>query len=181
MRSGPLRITRAPPPVIIDLDLADLLGDFSTNPLVDDLHPKQRGFYYEPSRFRCGLMGRRFGKSYCDAALLLGGQPGDVSLYVAHQFIDAKAIMLPVFRDLDHRHNLGLSINMSDHTITEPTGSVVRLAGVKDESAATSLRGPRYRRVIIDEAQNFSSDLLKYTIEDVLTPALVDSGGDMAV
>ncbi len=167
--------------MIIDLDLADLLGEFLPNPLVADLHEKQRAFYFEPARFRCALMGRRTGKSYADAALLLGGQPGEVSLYVAHQFIDAKAIMLPAFRDLDHIHDLGLSINMGDHTITEPNGAVIRLAGVKDDGAATSLRGPRYRRVIVDEAQNFTSELLQYTVEDVLTPALVDSGGDMAI
>jgi len=167
--------------LIIDLDLADLLSEFAPNPLIADLHSKQSAFYFEPARFRCGLMGRRTGKSYADAALLLGGQPGEVSLYVAHQFIDAKAIMLPVFRDLDYLHDLGLSINMADHTVTEPNGAVIRLAGVKDESAATSLRGPRYRRVIIDEAQNFTSELLQYSVESVLTPALVDSGGDMAI
>lgn len=167
--------------MIVDLDLADLLAEFAPNPVVADLHAKQSAFYFEPARFRCALMGRRTGKSYVDAALLLGGSAGEVSLYVAHQFIDAKAIMLPVFRDLDFSFDLGLSINMADHTITEPSGAVIRLAGVKDDGAATSLRGPRYRRVIIDEAQNFSSELLQYTIEDVLTPALVDSGGDMAV
>jgi len=167
--------------LFIDLDLADLLGEFVPNPVVAELHEKQSRFYFEPARFRCGLMGRRFGKSYVDGSLLLGGQPGDVSLYVAHQFIDAKAIMLPVFRDLNFRFDLGLSINMADHTLTEPNGAIIRLAGVKDESAAHSLRGPRYRRAIIDEAQNFPSELLQCTVEEVLTPALVDSGGDMAI
>ena len=138
--------------MLVDLDLADLLLEFASNPIISDLHEKQRAFYFEPARFRCALWGRRTGKSYADAALLLGGQPGEVSLYVAHQFIDAKSIMLPVFRDLDALHGLGLSINMGDHTITEPNGAVIRLAGVKDQGAAMSLRGPRYRRVIIDEA-----------------------------
>lgn len=167
--------------MIIDLDLADLLGEFVPNPVVAGMHDKQFRFYQEPARFRCGLMGRRFGKSYCDAGLLLGGQPGEVSLYAAHQFIDAKSIMLPVFRDLNHLHGLGLAFNMSDHTITEPNGAIIRLAGVKDEGAAHSLRGPRYRRAVIDEAQNFTSELLQCLVEEVLTPALVDSGGDLAI
>lgn len=167
--------------MIVDLDLADLLGEFQPNPFVAELHAKQASFYFEPGRFRCGLMGRRFGKSYTGAALLLGGQPGEVSLYVAHQYIDAKNIMMPVFRDLNHRFNLGLSINLADHTLTEPNGAIIRIAGVKDEGAAHALRGPRYRRAIIDEAQNFTSELLQTTVEEVLTPALVDSGGDMAI
>ena len=137
--------------MLVDLDLADLLGEFAPNPFVEDLHPGQQRLYYEPARFRCGLMGRRFGKTYTAAAALLGGQPGDVSLYFARKFIDAKAIILPVFRDINYRFDLALSFNLSDHTITEPNGAIIRLAGVKDESAAEDLRGPRYRRVVGDE------------------------------
>lgn len=165
--------------MLIDLDLADLLGEFLPNPFVADLHDGQGRLYYEPARFRCGLMGRRFGKSYTGAATLLGGQPGDVSLYFTRKYIDAKAIMLPVFRDINFRYDLGLSFNLSDHTITEPNGAVIRLAGVKDESAAEDLRGPRYRRVVGDECGTFHSELLQYVVEDVIQPALVDSGGDL--
>lgn len=172
------RITTASA-VLIDLDLADLLGEFVPNPFVQDLHAGQVRLYNEPARFRCGLAGRRFGKSYTAAALLLGGQPGDVSLYFARKFIDAKAIMMPVFRDINFRFNLGLTFNLSDHTITETNGAIIRLAGVKDESAAEDLRGPRYRRVVGDEVGTFHSELLKYTVQDVVQPALVDSGGDL--
>lgn len=167
--------------MLVDLDLADLLGEFAPNPVVEEMHRVQLLLYEHPSRFKCGLMGRRTGKSYCDAALTLGGQPGDVSLYVTRKFIDAKAIMLPVYRDLNYRFDLGLTFNLSDHTITEPNGAIIRLAGVKDESAAEDLRGPRYRRVVVDECGTFHSELLQYVIEEVLQPALVDSGGDMTL
>lgn len=165
--------------MLIDLDLADLLDTFSPSPVIADMHEKQALLYYESSRFACGLCARRFGKSYAGAGKLLGGQPGDVSLYATRKFIDAKAIMLPIFRDLNYRFELGLSINLSDHTITEPNGAMIRLAGVKDEAAAEDLRGPRYRRVVIDECGTFHSELLQYVVESVLQPALVDSGGDM--
>ena len=165
--------------MIIDLDLADLLDTFSPSPVVADMHAKQSRLVYQPERFSCGLCARRFGKSYGSAGRLLGGQPGDVSLYATRKFIDAKAIMLPIFRDLNFRFDLGLSINLSDHTITEPNGAIIRLAGVKDEAAAEDLRGPRYRRVVIDECGTFHSELLQYAVESVLQPALVDSGGDM--
>jgi hypothetical protein len=167
--------------MLVDLDLTDLLEAFAPNPVINELTAKQRQLYYEPARFKCGLMGRRCGKSYTDAAALLGGQPGDVSLYATRKYIDAKAIMLPVFRDLNFRFDLGLRINLSDHTITEPNGAIIRLAGVKDEAAAEDLRGPRYRRVAVDECGTFHSELLQYLIEDVLQPALVDSGGDMVL
>lgn len=165
--------------MLLDLDMADFFGEFAPNPFVEDLHAGQQRLYYEPARFRCGLAGRRFGKSYTAAALLLGGQPGDVSLYFTRKYIDAKGIMLPVFRDINYRFGIGLTFNLSDHTITEPNGAIIRLAGVKDESAAEDLRGPRYRRVVGDECGTFHSELLKYTVQDVIQPALVDSGGDL--
>jgi hypothetical protein len=62
--------------MLVDLDLTDLLQEFAPNPVVNELHAKQRLLYYESARFKCGLMGRRCGKSYTDAAALLGGQPG---------------------------------------------------------------------------------------------------------
>lgn len=167
--------------MLFDFDLADLLEEFVPNPVVASLHEKQVAFYQDPSRFKCGLMARRVGKSYVDAVMLLGGRSAQVSLYFARTIGTAKRIMLPAFREMNVRFNLGLKYNGSDHTITEPSGAVIQLAGVKDEAAAENLRGPKYRRVIGDECGTFHSELLQYTVQDVLQPALVDSGGDMSL
>lgn len=167
--------------MLYDYDLADLLEEFEPNPVVASLHAKQMAFYQDPARFKAALMARRVGKSYVDAVLLMGGRPGQVSLYFARTIGTAKRIILPAFREMNLRFNLGLKYHGSDHTITEPSGAVIQLAGVKDESAAENLRGPKYRRVIGDECGTFHSELLQYTVQDVLQPALVDSGGDMAL
>lgn len=165
--------------MLVDLDLADLLLEFEPNQIIQGLHEKQARVYNDPSRFKCGLMARRFGKSHLGVALLLGGEPGQVSLYFARKLKSAKNIMLPIFRRLNHQFDLGLSFNLQDLTITEQNGAQIRLAGVKDEAAAEDLRGPSYRRVVGDECGTFHSELLQYTVQDVLQPALVDSGGDM--
>lgn len=167
--------------MLYDFDLADLLEEFEPNPVVASLHDKQMAFYSDPARFKCALMARRVGKSYVDATMLLGGRAAQVSLYFARTIGTAKRIMLPAFREMNVRFNLGLKYNGSDHTITEQSGAVIQLAGVKDESAAENLRGPKYRRVIGDECGTFHSELLQYTVQDVLQPALVDSGGDLAL
>jgi hypothetical protein len=167
--------------VLFDLDLADFLEEFAPNPVVASLHEKQMAFYLDPSRFKAALMARRVGKSYVDAVMLMGGRPGQVSLYFARTIGTAKRIMLPAFREMNRVFNLGLKYHGSEHTITEPSGAVIQLAGVKDEPAAENLRGPKYRRVIGDECGTFHSELLQYTVQDVLQPALVDSGGDMAL
>lgn len=165
--------------MLVDLDLADLLAEFEPNAIIQGLHEKQSMVYRDPSRFKCGLMARRFGKSHLAVSLLLGGNPGQVSLYFARKLKSAKNIMLPLFRRLNFEHDLGLKFNLQDLTITEPNGAIVRLAGVKDEAAAEDLRGPSYRRVIGDECGTFHSELLQYSVQDVLQPAIVDSGGDM--
>lgn len=167
--------------MLFEYDLADLLEEFAPNPVVASLHAKQMAFYQDPARFKAALMARRVGKSYVDAVMLMGGRPGQVSLYFARTIGTAKRIMLPAFREMNLRFNLGLKYHGSDHTVTEPSGAVIQLAGVKDEAAAENLRGPKYRRVIGDECGTFHSELLQYTVQDVLQPALVDSGGDMAL
>lgn len=167
--------------MLLDLDLADLLEEFAPNPIVAELFEKQSCVYYEPERFKCGLMGRKFGKSFMGAAMLLGGRPGQVSLYFARTLDSAKKIMLPAFRLMNHKFNLGLVWNGSNYTFTEPSGAIIQLAGVKDENAAENLRGPTYRRVIGDECGTFHTELLQYTVQDVLQPALVTSGGDMTL
>lgn len=165
--------------MLIDLDLYDLLEAFEPNPLVAHLHAKQVEAYNSTERFRCNLWGRRTGKSYLDAVKLMGGQPGEVSLYCAKTVKSAKNIMMPAFRAINFQYDLGLSFNMSDYAITEQNGAVIRLAGIKDETSAENLRGPKYRRAIVDESGTIPSELLQYAVEDVLQPALIDSNGDL--
>lgn len=162
-----------------DLDLIDLIEDFRPSPVVESLCLKQEAAYYGRERFQCVLAARQAGKSWLDAAWLLGGKPSDVSLYFARTVHSARRIMFPTFAEMNHVFDLGLQMNRQESTVTERSGAVIVLAGVKDEAAAESLRGPKYRKVVGDEAGTFHSELLQYAVQGVLQPTLIHTDGSL--
>lgn len=148
------------------------------------LHPHQKAFVLDPSKRKCALAGRRAGKSEGIAAWLLQDAdqyPGELSPFIARTAGHAKRILWPTLRRIDTRHKLGLKFNAQDLTVTTPGGHVIWLSGAKDFSEIEKFRGPRYRRVAIDEAGTFPSDLLEYLIDDILDPALMDLDGELAL
>lgn len=146
------------------------------------LHPKQLHAARGVARFRAWLAGRRSGKSYAAAVWLLGGQKGQISVYCAPTLKAAKGIMLSVFRELNDKYNLNLDIRASTGTITEPNGHVIQLYGLRDAGAVDLMRGlSKLRKVFVDEGGTFDDDLLKYAVESVLQPMLLDLKGDMCL
>lgn len=112
---------------------------------------------------------------------LLGGRPGQVSLYAARTLKSAKAILIPVMSELNARYGLGLTIRTVEGEIWEPNGAVIRLHGLKDNAAAELLRGQKFRRVVVDECGAFHDDLLKFAIQSILQPTLMDLRGEMLI
>lgn len=165
--------------VIIESDDIDTLNEFSPNPVVSGLHVHQTSCFYDPSRFRCALAGRQSGKSHLDAAWLLGGEPGQTSLYFARSITSAWSIMFSVFHELNSQYDLGLTVLKGEAQVIEPNGHVIQLYGVKDQSAAENLRGRKFRRIVGDEAGTFHSELLQYTVQDVLQPTLMKHSGEL--
>ena len=134
------------------------------------------------ARFRAWLAGRRSGKSYAAAVWLLGGKAGETSVFCARTLKSAKGIILSVFAELNAKYHLGLDIRASTGTIREPSGHVIQLYGLRDKGAADLMRGlSRLRLVFIDELGAFPDELLKYSIESVLQPMLLDLRGDMTI
>lgn len=127
------------------------------------------------------MAGRRAGKSYAAAAWLLGGKTGQVSAYCARTLKSAKAIMLGIFAELNLKYDLKLVIRASTGTIIEPNGHIIQFYGLHDVSQADLLRGQKFRRVFIDEGGAFHDDLLKYCIESVIQPTLIDLKGSMII
>ena len=127
------------------------------------------------------MAGRRAGKSYAAGIWLLGGKPLQKSAYVARTLKSAKAIMLGVFAELNAMFGLRLDIRASTGTITEPNGHVIQLYGIRDAGQADLIRGQKFRRVFVDEGGAYPDDLLKYSLESVLQPTLLDYQGDMVV
>lgn len=150
-------------------------------PIVRDLHTEQKRALRLLGRWRAVIAGRRSGKSYMIAVWLLGGKAGQVSLYCARTLKSAKAILLPVFAELNARYQLGLTIRTVEGEVIEPNGHVIRFHGLKDRAAADLLLGQKFRRVAVDECGAFDSELLEYCITKVLQPTLFDVRGDMMI
>lgn len=150
-------------------------------PTLKALTRAQRRAIAGSKRFRAWMAGRRAGKSYAAAVWLLGGKPLQKSAYVSRTLKSAKAIMLGVFAELNAKFSLGLDIRASTGTITEPNGHIIQLYGIRDQSQADLIRGQKFRRVFVDEGGAFTDDLLKYSLESVLQPTLLDLRGEMIV
>jgi hypothetical protein len=167
--------------VIVARDpLSGLLG-LAPSPTVRGLTPLQKLAMRGPQRFRAWMAGRRAGKSYAAAVWLLGGKAGQISAYCARTLKSAKAIMLGVFAELNARYRLNLDIRSSTGTITEPNGHIIQFYGLNDVSQADLMRGQKFRRVFIDEGGAFHDSLIKYCVESVIQPALVDLRGELTL
>lgn len=160
--------------------LAALL-ELAPSPTLRALTQRQRAAISGKRRFRAWMAGRRAGKSYAAAVWLLGGKKGQVSAYCARTLKSAKSIMLPVFAELNARFNLGLDIRISTGTVFEPTGHVIQFYGLRDQGQADLLRGQKFRRVVVDEGGAFDDELLKYSLESVIQPTLIDQRGELVL
>ena len=115
------------------------------------------------------------GSALIDAALDV---PNSDSLYLGLTRRSSKSIMWPKFSELQAIMGNKLSLKESDLLVTTPNGSRVWIMGADMENLADRLRGNKYRRVVIDEAQSFGPHL-QYLIDDVIEPALLDLQGDL--
>lgn len=167
--------------MLISSDPLARLLKLAPSPTLRALTPKQKAAISGSARFRAWMAGRRAGKSYAAAIWLLGGKPGQVSAYCSRTLKSAKSIMVSVFADLNIRYNLRLEIRVSTGTVIEPNGHVIQFYGLNDISQADLMRGQKFRRVFIDEGGAFHDELLKYSIESVIQPALVDLRGELTL
>lgn len=157
------------------------LLSLAPSPTLRALTPKQRAAIAGNKRFRTWMAGRRAGKSYAAAIWLLGGKHLQKSAYIARTLKSAKAIMMGVFAELNARFNLKLDIRIATGTIVEPSGHVIQLYGIRDQGQADLIRGQKFRRVFVDEGGAFPDELLKYSLESVIQPTLLDLRGDLIV
>lgn len=162
-------------------ELDELLGDPVPEGIVDRSHPRQAAFVEDQSRFICVMCTRRAGKSTGAVMRVLYDayqHPGANYLFAGLTLESAKkAIWKDGFKDIDSRLNLRLKFNEVASTITLPNGSVVYIIGMdSSEQQKRKARGGKYRGVVIDEAQDFASDL-DDLIVSVMKPAVSDNQG----
>jgi hypothetical protein len=152
--------------------------------LLDALHPAQLAFVSDPSKRKAALAGRRGGKTESVAYWLIDGwenYPGETSLFIARTSGHAYSILWEALRRIDARHKLGLRFREDKLTVEFPSRYRIRLGGCDKWQDAEKYRGPRYRRVAIDEAGSFPPRLLQYLVDDVIDPALMDLDGELAL
>lgn len=167
--------------MLIQKDPLSGLLAMKAGPVQRSLHLEQKKVLRLIGRWRGAIAGRRSGKSYLMAIWLLGGRAGQVSLYCARTLKSAKAIMLPVFAELNYKFDLGLIIRAVEGEIIEPSGHIIRLHGLKDRAAADLLRGQKFRKAAVDEGGAFHDELLQYSIESVIAHCLLDYQGDCMI
>lgn len=153
--------------------------------VIADLHPKQRAFVLDTARRKAALCSRRAGKSWGIAVWLLEGgfsDPGGLSVYVARSKGDARMILWPdVLEVINDKYGLGLRLREIDNQLMVelPNRHRIWLAGCKDSSEIGKFRGKKYRRAVVDEAQElpFLSELIRASIR----PALIDKHGELCI
>lgn len=145
-------------------------------------HPAQLAFVRSGAKRRVACCSRRAGKTLGVAIALLEGAllpPYVPQLYVTLTRSNSKEILWPDLLRLNDEHGLGGEANLTDLSLRWPTGAAIQLRGANNEREIAKVRGKRFKRAIIDEAQSFPDRVIRPLIGDVLGPTLVDYDGEL--
>lgn len=149
-------------------------------PLTDTLFAAQKRVWDCAERFYAVLFGRRTGKTFLAAAKLITGskkRPG-LYVYLALTQRSARLIVWPIIRALAEREGLGQYLHEQTLTIGPlPNGSQVICTGTDDMRTIETWRGTKLTGVVVDECGSQADSLLRYLIDDILRPALLDVQG----
>lgn len=142
---------------------------------------EQTAFISDPSRLKLAFCTRRAGKSFSIGEDFLEecwDTPSISCLYLALTRDSAKAIMWrDVLLRLNHELQLGAKANNTTLSLEFPNQSNIRLLGMdSDDSEKRKLLGGKYKKVAIDEAAAFRTDL-SGLVYGVLKPAVADLRG----
>lgn len=154
--------------------------------LANLLFPEQLAAISDEAPFKVFMCSRRAGKSTGIAADLVKTAVENstcTALYVTGARTDAKKIVWAEAKRLNDTHGLKGMANESELVMSFPNGSVVRLAGAKDDANIDKIRGqmPPVKSAYIDEAQLIRENILKKLVDDVLEPALLDYDGTLTI
>lgn len=144
------------------------------------LFPKQREVIEAPERFKALLCGSRAGKTetflrnYVHQMAL---HPQAPFLYTAQARTTAKNILWEPLRRLNQTERWGLQLNESELRARHPNGAWLLLAGMDTAPELEKARGIPWQGVCIDECGSHRSAYLKYYVEEVIHPRLMDRKG----
>lgn len=172
---------------LADREQARIRAAVTTPPPVfcDPTFPEQSAFIRDPARLKVVLATRRAGKSIADARYLFKVAwevPRCNCLYVGLTRNSAKkAIWKDGLKLVNEQLNLGATPNETDLTMTLPNGSVIYVLGFDaSEKERGKALGGKYALAIIDEAQEFTIDMVELVFA-VLKPAVADYEGTICL
>lgn len=143
----------------------------------------QKAFVADDSKMKIAVCSRRAGKSFSVAYMLTESAlkfDREIIPYITLTRDTAKNILWPAMHAIDKQLEIGLKFHENTGDIVFPNKARIVLRGCDDRNQIEKLRGPRYPRVVIDEAQAFPS-FLEELIDDVLEPATIDFKGQIIV
>lgn len=152
--------------------------------LLGSLFPKQRAFVEDPARFKSALCTRRAGKTVAagtDLAASSLARPKIPNAYITLTRFNAKRLMWPQLHRLKARYGLSCELNESDLIARFDNGASIWLAGADDPRKVERIRGEGFGKVYIDEPGSFTKPLLRYLMQEVVGPALVDHRGTLCL
>jgi hypothetical protein len=149
-----------------------------------DMFERQLKLYDDGSLWKIACCGRRAGKSEFlqHAACLDAIDAGfdEVVLIGAESQKKAKALHWHKVLRVLRLAGVPFEAIRSDGIIRLPWGATIVFWGIGDEGAVDMLRGYKLKSAYFDECATYST-LLKYLTEDVVGPALEDTGGSMTL
>lgn len=152
-------------------------------PWHEGLSEPARRFVTSPEPRKIALCGRRAGKTRAVLAWLLDGaaeDPGGLSVFIGVSRSSAHMILGPGLAALRHL-GVGLTERERDGQlgVEAANGHRVWIAGCNDSADLEKFRGLAIKRAAVDEAASIGP--LGELVEDVLTPALLDKRGRLAL
>jgi PBSX family phage terminase large subunit len=147
------------------------------------LFPQQLDFINDPSKRKAALCTRRAGKSFAVSRYLIQEAlqtPGTLCVYIARTREAAKRILWNMLKQADKQYRLGLKFNNASLIAKFPNDSEIIFTGANDASDVDKLRGAAFSLAVLDEAAFFNIDL-KELVREVLSPALLDTDGTLAM
>lgn len=152
--------------------------------LVESTFAEARAYIADPARLKSLFCTRRAAKSFSiglefiDSALRFGGK--HIVLGLTRDTVRS-AFWEDVLKAIDRRHGLKLDYNETRLEATTRNGGVIRLLGMDaNEEEQRKALGQKYRKVAIDEAQKFKTDL-ELLVFKTLGPATADLGGSITL
>jgi hypothetical protein len=144
---------------------------------IPTLHPGQRHILKNARRFNVISCGRRFGKTeMAKRLLLIGDDNGAINGYPVAYFCPTFKMLSEVWRGVNQMYQ-SIIKNKSEQEkrIEFITGGVIEYWSMEN---IDSVRGRKYKRVVIDEAAIVSGERLKMAWEQSIRPLLTDYEGD---